>query len=122
MPHPRVRHRETITCSRILQALLASPSSFRSRSNVCIAVSCVFPLFEAVKADPPARNASPPRIARLSRAFSRDLSRASPRRSIIPPVGRKAVNACRRVYESTVEEPADEVEAEADADGAAGRV
>jgi hypothetical protein len=41
---------------------------------------------------------------------------------MIPPVGRKAINACRRVYESMEEEPADEVEAEADADGATERV
>jgi hypothetical protein len=123
MTHPSVSLIKIITCSRTLQALLVSPISFKSRSYVCNAVSCVFPLFEAVKVDPPpARNASPPRIAKLSRAFSRDLSRASPRRSIIPPVGRKATNACRRVYESMEEEPADEVEAEADAGGAAERV
>jgi hypothetical protein len=39
---------------------------------------------------------------------------------MIPPVGRKAIKACRRVYASIEEEPAEEVEAEAD--GATGRV
>lgn len=37
---------------------------------------------------------------------------------MIPPVGRKAIKACRRLYESMEEEPAEEVEAVADADGA----
>ena len=31
---------------------------------------------------------------------------------MIPPVGRKAIKACRRLYESMDEEPAEEVEAE----------
>jgi len=39
---------------------------------------------------------------------------------MIPPVGRKAIKACRRLYESMVEEPAEEVEAEDD--GATWRV
>jgi hypothetical protein len=39
---------------------------------------------------------------------------------MIPPVGRKAIKACRRLYESMEEEPAEEVEAETDV--ATGRV
>ena len=31
---------------------------------------------------------------------------------MIPPVGRKAIKACRRLYESMEEEPEEEVEAE----------
>lgn len=106
------------TCSRALHTLLPNPTSLRCLSKIIIGVSGPFPSLDLARVElppPPDRKAIPPRITKVSLAFSRAFSLVSPRRSITPPAGRKAMRTWRRVYASTEEEgEAEDVEAAGD--------
>jgi len=92
-----------LACSRVLHTLLPNPDSLSSLSKTIKGVSELLPSldFEDATLDTLARKAKPPRITRVSRAFSLVFSRLSPKRSMTPPAGRNARRTWRNVTVST---------------------
>lgn len=83
------------TCSRTFGFLLDNPCSRKKRSQIMIGVSGPFPAslcrVDAYNDGAPQRRASPASMTIASRALSFTRSYLSPRRSIMPPAGSRAV-------------------------------